>query len=994
MKKIFKLLPVALGLIALASCSSDDLFNEGGAVAQIETQGDAANVGVEDLYSTGITRSAHTASKALKWVTGDQFRIYDAELSKFDTYEFSAETSAFTRKYTTQRVANDAITYAVFPGENVSWTNFDEATGDVKVVMTIPTFITYNGNSEKNFDGTLAYVSNLPMTGAAQYDETYGAKVPQMKYMTAVLAVTLDNAQSKATWLKLSADKPLSGNFEAVLKDEAVLTKSADAATIVEPKNYIYVNIADAPRSRAIVYLPVIVDTYESLKVEYTTADSYTVETIEAADTSDPSQFQWKTIKNFATPESPITTTRGGSKQANSVLDAAFDFQLDTHTPEALTTVLSDRRDVTGALNLNIDYLQFSKTETESSDAKWYTIKVPNMKADEVHIKMPTGIDNNTKNRSKLVIADADATNPYTGKIILDLESATTGINNDVSGTALSIEVNLKEAAIDMVGDWNDAKNFTLTKARAFQIGDGATTTTFNGNAEGHVVKLTDITESMTITAATNVTGNLSIPATSEAKKSFLLNINGTVSGQVNAVYANTTVTGLVTSYLYTNGDVTIEQATGDDAVGTLRLNGNNQNIYLKKGNIGNIDTGVDANSKYSANLYNEETGKTTIGAIKTEVTVYKKGETPAADANYKMWLKFKGSKWFGEKATKYVATGNIYTASQLAGIDGTVTDGYKLWNDIDLKEVNWVGVNMENDFDGQGYTIANLNLTQKDAGTARTNNGNGLFRQVSGANKTIKNFTLKNVEWKQPKDLTTGTAAKLYENANIGAVAGIVSAAATFQGITVEDAEFDGSLRTDVYNVGGLIGKASADVTIGGSTAGQENSVEVTIKGYHSLGGLIGLFDCETAATATLEKNTVAPEFTETTGLATGMNSDDNFGKIGNLVGSIGSTATSTVNLKGNTVTVGDKAVKESTRVSLNFNKHKNYFVNGSIVQEQYFTGEAKDASLSYLVGFSANGAILQKNGTAQTNSVGAANANWVSTDSKAWNMFTTTAY
>ena len=479
MKKIFKLLPVALGLIALASCSSDDLFNEGGAVAQIETQGDAANVGVEDLYSTGITRSAHTASKALKWVTGDQFRIYDAELSKFDTYEFSHETSAFTRKYTTQRVANDAITYAVFPGENVSWTNFDEATGDVKDVMTIPEAITYNGSTEKNFDGTLAYVSNLPMTGAAQYDATYGAKVPQMKYMTAVLAVTLDNVQSKATWLKLSADKPLSGNFEAVLKDEAVLTKSADAATIVAPKNYIYVNIADAPRSRAIVYLPVIVDTYTTLKVEYTTDGAASTTATVASDDATAS-WTWIEIKDFVGSATSFTTTRGGSKQANSVLDAAFDFKLDTHTPEALTTVLSDRRSVTGSLNLNIDYLQFSEDES-NTDAKWYTIKVPNMAADEVHIKMPNGIDNKTKNRSKLVIADADATNPYTGKIIFDLSDGTTAATVDNGlGTSLAIDVNLLNADVELVGNYA-ATNLGIKNAKSLKFGDGTVATTVDG---------------------------------------------------------------------------------------------------------------------------------------------------------------------------------------------------------------------------------------------------------------------------------------------------------------------------------------------------------------------------------------------------------------------------------------------------------------------------------------------------------------------------------
>ena len=85
----------------------------------------------------------------------------------------------------------------------------------------------------------------------------------------------------------------------------------------------------------------------------------------------------------------------------------------------------------------------------------------------------------------------------------------------------------------------------------------------------------------------------------------------------------------------------------------------------------------------------------------------------------------------------------------------------------------------------------------------------------------------------------------KYSDFANVGAVAGIVSDAATFQGITVEDAEFDGSLRTDVYNVGGLIGYTNGGADI------QNSSVSgAPISGYRNLGGLIGTAVKGTGAT------------------------------------------------------------------------------------------------------------------------------------------------
>ena len=1003
MKKIFKLLPVALGIVALASCSSDDLFNES-ASAQAEDLGEATNVVVEDLYSGEVTRSALTAGKVMKWCDNDRFRVYDSELAKFDTYKFTVATKAFSREFASQRVADDKITYAVFPGEKVSWASYDEATEDVKVVMTIPSVITYDGNTEKDFSGTLAYLSNIPMQGPATYDAQYqvhlGSSAQPIQYLTGIVAVTLDNVQTKATWLKLSADKAIAGAFEATLEADAVLKEAAADDVIKTPSKAIYVNIANAPRSRAIVYLPVIADNYTTLKVEYTTeGETETASTIEAKDAASP--LTWNVIKDFvADPLVGVDVPRAGSVK-NSVLEANYDFQLDTHTPEALTTVLSDRKDVTGTLNLNVDYLQYSTT---TADPKWYTIKVPNMKADVVNIKMPNGIDNTTNTQAKLVIADADNAHPYTGKIVLDLTDATTG-KLDATNKQ-DIEVNLTQAEVVFVGDWSNAKNFTLTKSRVLTIGDGKTTTAFNGNVDAkHVVTLKDITTSMTITEAATVTGNLSIPATSVSKKTFDLNINGTVAGQVNAVYATTTVTGLVTSYLYTMGNVTIEQKDGGDAVGTLRLNGDGQNIYLKKGNIGNIDTGVDADSKYTANLYNVETGKTSIGTINPDVKTYAKNAT--LDANYKMWLKFNGSTWFGEKATKNVATGNIYTASQLAGIDGTYSGGYKLWNDVNLGGKKWLGVaaiNMTYAFDGQNFTISNLYLTEdaKDAATtsaARTNDGIGLFKTVAGA-VDIKNFILDGVTFQPVVDVTTGTSQKYYKNANIGAVAGIVSAAATFSGIKVQNATFNGSVRKDINAVGGLIGKATAGVIIGGTAANAKNNVAVAITGYHSLGGLIGLFEPTADAKVTIQYYKVVPTFTETNTLVGDEKSNVNFGKIGEFVGSINCTASAvgTVDIKSTNGVISFYV--RDHRSDLKFNCHKNYYINGSgNVEEQYFTGATKVLNYENAIGYSVAEAKMQVDGSDYTNAVGVTGGNWVrplnsSDKSNYWNNFTKTAY
>lgn len=943
MNKIFKFIPIALGLVAMASCTNDDFLGEKSAVLS-EAGGDAANVTVEDLYPN--MRSAHTASKGLKWVDGDQFRVYDAELSKYDTYEYTNATSAYTRKYTTQRVADDAISRAVFPSNYVSWTNYDEATGDVKVVMTIPDKITYNGSSEKDYAGTLAYLSNIPMQGPASYDEEYGAKLgndtEKISYMTGIVAVTLDNVQTKATWLKLEADKAIAGSFEATIEKGAVL-KEANDGVITTPTKAIYVNIANAPRSRAIVYLPVIAQTYGDLTVSFATD--------EVADPTTIAPASWELIKQFATgTPASVTVPRAGSV-SGSVLETAYNFQLDTHTPEALTTVLSDRRDVTGELVLNIDYLQFSKDETTSTDAQWYTIKVPNMKADVLRIQMPNGIDNNTNNRKKLVIADADDSNPYTGKVVLDLTDAATGkITNGTND--LGVEVNLEKADVTLAGDWSNADGgITVTKASAFNIGDGNVTTTIDDP-----VTLTAIADSMTIAKNATSTSALTIPATSST---FKFTVDGTQNALVNARIATVKVTGKVGATLVTLGKVTVERETEGLAIGSLQLNGTDQQVYLKCGYISEINTSLAAGSKKNATLYNEETGVTGIASINANVTTLKKGA--AVPASYQLLLTFNGSTWAGQKATgaTYIDA-DIYTASQLAGIAGDVAD-YKLWADVDLNNQPWVGVDLKNNFDGQGFTISKLNLTEQTAKAAATNKGIGLFASTSGTTiSTITDFTIDGVTFNQPVNLTSGTN-RVFENANIGALVGKIGSSVnlTISKVTVKNATFT-SNRKDINAVGGLIGSVG---TGAGAITLKDNNVTASITGYYALGGLVGSDDNATNA-ITVQKNTIAPTFTVNKDLATGKQSDVNYGKVGDIVGTI--SVAGTVDVKTgtnvNTITSGIENKKEA----LKFRQHKNYYVNGDEVQEQYYFGCQDDNNW---VGFSVSGALLHKDATEQTN-------------------------
>ena len=961
MKNLFKLVPVALGLIAMASCSNDDIF-EGKTAVQQNIAGDAVNVTVEDLYPA--TRSAHTASKALKWTANDEFRVYNADLSKFNTWKYDG-TSKFVKKNAS--AADVTPAYAVFPANEVSWTSYDEVSGKVKVVMTLPDQITYDGNSEIDFNGTIAYLSNLPMQGVAQTDETYGVKMPKMQYMTGIVAITLDNVQTKATWLKVTADKNIAGSFVATLEADTKLVEAAAEDVIKTPTNILYVNVKNAPKSRAILYLPIIAQTYNTLTVEYTTEDVATPAEVGA--------WEANKIKDFAPGAETVTVPRGGSV-TGSVLEANYDFQLDTHTPEALTTVFSDRRDVTGTLNLNIDYLEYSVAAAASADAKWKTIKVANMAADVVHVKMPNGIKNTPTIQDKLVIADADATKPFAGKIIFDLTSEATGI---LDGTnKQDIEINLANAEVELVGDWSNAKSITVTKARKVVFGDGTTVTNI-----ASPLTLTAITQSLTVDENATVATAIKTPSTSVAKAIDFI-VKGTVSSYSYAYYAPVQIltTGRFLSGLSALANVTINKSAEGLAVNILQLDGEDQILDLKCGTINTLKTELAADSKKTFTLKNTETGPTAIKTVDASITTLKSGQ--AAPASYKMKMAVEKAKWFGTKLDDAAAvTGNIYTASQLASITGA-NDNYKLWNSVDLNNNSWVGVDLQKTFDGQGFTIEKLALTELAANAAATyagvaNTGVGLFASTSTAGATsIKDFTLDGVTFDQPANVTTGTAQKYYKYANIGAVVGKAGsgAALTIEKVIVKNATFSATNHTDINAVGGLVGAAAGD-----NITFKDNNVAVNITGYYALGGLLGSLDV--AKKVTVNNNTVAPTFTVNKTMAANKKSDVNYGKVGDFVGTISIAAGEVDVTNAGTVTSGVANHKEA----LHFREHKWYWDttgDNTAIEEQYYFGCQANNNW---VGFSISGAVL----TGKTNILPAVATTTacVGTQANPWNYF-----
>ena len=209
MKGILKLFPAALAVVALASCSNDDLLDKNGSQA---VNGKTMEATIEDF--TVMTRAAFAENKdddgkltarALVWNAGDSYKVY-GELATPDKYTLQnaydgKKTGTFdlmTDDYNTEPA------FAVFPYDKVE---ADRASKKLTVSLTDWTYATSEVKEDGYNQG--GFVSNVPMYGICDEkgDAAFG-------YMTSILRVDLSALPKKMTRLIVVTDRPLTGTFE------------------------------------------------------------------------------------------------------------------------------------------------------------------------------------------------------------------------------------------------------------------------------------------------------------------------------------------------------------------------------------------------------------------------------------------------------------------------------------------------------------------------------------------------------------------------------------------------------------------------------------------------------------------------------------------------------------------------------------------------------------------------------------------------------------
>ena len=661
--KIQKFIPVALAVLALASCSGDDLFNDG--KAPVQKVKDGLTVTVDEITFDGAvaTRQGNTASGGVVWENGDQINVYDDKLQLFDEYAFATNKFVGANDPDETNLEGDP-SYALFPADRVDYA------GNKKAVMTIPELVIYDDESEFGDGANRVYVSNLPLWGTAT--GAYPEANVDLHLLTSVLRINIKNAfADNINFLKGEAQDgvAIQGAFEADLSDpaNAVLKEGSSSLTT---GNVMYVDLRGVPSYMTYLYLPIIARQYDYLKV-YTTASTVEATPIEANSKQIVKALKalpaddWTCIRNWEA-DGGVTFQKGAGKS----LYKETQYKLENvNTTEELSEALKmyaadylsaadrdqtqDPENLTLTIGSDTDPLAVTRTSDNYKDD--YTIYIPKFPEaiKSVTINIPGGISAGPT-VPDLQIVDANIKDCYEGKVIINAK--------EITSNAMKMTVNLPATSLTIDGDFT-------TNLNAINIKNVQDITFGNGDATATV-----------IAATTPVTVNSANSLTIAGDCTFNAGLD------------------LIDTENIKNGGVTIKEGgkytgTADKSLKVLDANvrvlGEASNIY-QFASIGTIYIGADESADGLSN------GKVNI--IQTIGKVYIANQTESeAVANYISAL---GNntitlKQGYVKAIKYVRNQNFLTGAKGYGVkplaELTVSD----------KEAKKITIKLDEPFNG-----------------------------------------------------------------------------------------------------------------------------------------------------------------------------------------------------------------------------------------------------------------------------------------------------
>jgi len=867
MKNLFKMTTAALALVAFASCSNDELL---GSKNSPEAKNFTSILEYEIEAPDGLvgTRAARNAEgKGFVFQEGDQLRVYDEDLGKFDTYTFATQ---FGREGDTKLQKDPA--YALFPYGDIR-KGYCDADGnhiaEIKIGKRVigPTsqyqVIEYSNEagSETKVGDEVLYQCNVPMWGTVEKIDAKTVKADKgLKPLTGVLMLTLGKTLGNAAWVRLHSDAGyLGGTFYANLDDDEPKLYVNDADEYLDLEQDLYIDLRDVPSDKAVLYIPVIAG-INDLQIARAT------EKVDNPVTDLNPVTDWTIISD----ESGYTFKRNGYHKVS------YEYPVAAQTPWEVSGVLSQLSKQTEDLTLALTKkLQLGvKCDNGTAVVDDQTIYMPNMAASVVTLDIQADVNNTTgslpagytasgaASTKDLKIVDKKASDPFTGTLVIKAKGTT--LTNEID-----FDINLPKAKVVIVGDFSvtggSESKFSRIIAAELQFGDGVVATSVTSN-----INVGLVTDAIDIMARATVTGNLDAASTAVSK------------------FAPITIKGKVAGNIDTKGDVNVELAAPAEAItGTLTFFRGGTTCTLKQGYIAKITNDFiglgEANNHEVTVKLDDANGITAIGAV-TPVTA----PTPGQWADAKITLTEStlsiAARNLGDPTNPttpltpaYLAT--VYTAAQLeqlhatdvsaGGAGGTIVMG----NDVNMANAAWKAP-----FGNAAPNAYSITSTDAKTRTIKNLSYNGYENSVKGvgffgntANLTVTNIKFDNVSFTKDYLINQDDGSKTFDRSFIGGICGQATGTVAITNSTVNLADNFGYSSYTVVSHKPSPASIPVDATlmgiggfVGSVTSGDITLVKATVKGamiqgYTSLGGFFGEVTPAAAKTIKFDKKCVS---------------------------------------------------------------------------------------------------------------------------------------
>ena len=603
MKNFVKFIPVALGLLTLASCSNDELLSEK-AFDAVQLNEDEMAVDLEEASEYGdlFTRSyTDRTMKKHRWTESiDQLQVYGKAFGAYDLYAFSWKTSGsstvgvFKRQHQMSNI--DDPKWALFPLKNIvsgKWNMIDAYNNYTEVTVKLPKFIEYGAaydapNYATGADLDPYYLDELPRFGEVSEESSSEGLRTNLKYMTAVLRIQLAGIPNYANGIKIqmrenanpSQTLVINGNFTtrigsnnrivegaALSCDKNVLNAGKDKpqfATNPDEDGAVYVHIPATTAlngidaKKGVLYVPLPVWATESSIAIFVNdpATPYGGEN-PASGTKKYNQVTWKLYKELSKKPIERAKVYGNKNEYNLALDGT--------DPSAISDAL-ELMEVPGDEN---ECTLVANDEIEvCGSANATTIKIPNKKnandqpVDVITIDLRNGLHACASNSAPLKFVYASDGDPFLGSVVLIADNQNASAANPVM-----LDVNLPKSGFAIVagGDKFDKaidQNVYTDKwaldidAVEFAIGnDDKYTPT---SVKAGTLKFSPNVATLTVNKEGELTGDFKIDQQTNPKPEdwtfgsiTAINVKGVVNGAIdattktkNATQVNIKVTG------------------------------------------------------------------------------------------------------------------------------------------------------------------------------------------------------------------------------------------------------------------------------------------------------------------------------------------------------------------------------------------------------------------------------------------------------------------